>query len=448
MFLPHLGRDACVVTSLTPEAPVIEIGQIPPDPNVGQLIPIELHVYDTNCDAITIELSQQFGMGDRYEGDEYVTAQPLGTLGTIGGNLNVSADFPGNYRVVVTANDEDGTSQQTFDVPIRWAPGNNPFEIRGIAIYPFGPEEWNNLSVVPDLIGLSADIGANYVQFIPLWNQSTINSSDIHRCTSDNGCITYSDSQLLEWIQLAKANGLGISLKPHIIAGNWSWDSYGYGGASWQFEPTDLDAWFESYGQMTTHYASISQSAGVEIFFIGNELNRTQEYTERWVNLIDEVRARYTGTLSYSDVALWNNSWNFVTPFSGYLDVLGLPFYFPGSSSNYSPTIEQMQTYIDPQMNGTLKAAIDTHQLTFLVSEIGRPSFDGTNINHDSWTDVPDQQEQVDYFEAAFRMQEQYGSKGLFYFCLMSKDNNSVQPRDWDFRGKPLEDAIDLWFNN
>jgi hypothetical protein len=390
-------------------------------------------------------------MGDRYTGSEYVTAQELEQLELEEGELSVQPRFPGNYRVLIRATDRHGTTEQELDLPATWAPGENPFEIRGLVITTFGPPEWNQLDVVPGLIDYVKTINGNSVQFAVWWNQSSVGSSDIHRCTREDGCVTPADNRLSEWTQYAHSIGMSVLLKPHLHIGDWSYDKIGYDAESWQIRPDNPEDWFQSYQSLLVHYAVLSQDIGVEIFFIGNELNNTQADLTRWTRAIDAVREQYRGAIGYSDVALWHPDWRFVSPFWDQLDLMGLPFYYPGSQRDSNPAVEEMVDHFRPQLQGNLRRAIEQSGTRVLVSEIGRPSFDGTSITHDPWSETVDKQEQVDYFEAAFRVISkdipiQGSAKGVYVWALQAK--TYLQDIDWDCREKPLEKALELWWSD
>ena len=74
---------------------------------------------------------------------------------------------------------------------------------------------------------------------------------------------------------------------------------------------------------MGTH-AELAIEAGVDLLSIGSELNTTEGQVSRWLALVDRIRSRYEGSLSYT--ANWDRFdkvgfWTLV-------DVIGVSAYF------------------------------------------------------------------------------------------------------------------------
>jgi len=59
------------------------------------------------------------------------------------------------------------------------------------------------------------------------------------------------------------------------------------------------DQWWECYSQFILHYARIAQEKRVEGLCLGCEMSSTEEFDERWRQLIKEVREVYDGLLTY-----------------------------------------------------------------------------------------------------------------------------------------------------
>jgi hypothetical protein len=414
---------------------------------------ISVHVEDPNGDPFEVQIDQVMGLGDRYKGTGYVTSQPLSELSYKDGVLHILANTPGNYRLIVTVSDKDGEISAKYDLPVFWPTGANPWPIRGVAIDFWGPYNWhsNNLGSIPALIDEAVYIGANYIQFAPNWHTPSVYSSEIGPCydlpISDRPCITVPDHRLRQWISNAHSQGLDVLLKPHLTVGAFEQD-VGYDGDMWQIRPTDPEAWFESYAGFILHYAQIAEDEGVEMFSVGNELTGTQLRINKWREIIEQVREVYTGSLTYSDVLLWQ-TWTGQAWFWDDLDYIGIPYYTNGSSGNNYPTIDEMTGHIQSVLRTNLQRAMNSFPNPMIATEMGRPNFDGTN--HDPWNwdgKTVDNQEVVDYMEAAFTTQLDLlpRFKGCFIWVLKPREN--VYALDWDFRGKPLEKALIFWFSD
>lgn len=395
-------------------------------------------------------VEQVLGMGDKYSGNQYVTSQELAELTYEDDEIHFLANTPGNYRIAVAAIDSNGETEVNIDVPVFWPAGENPFRIRGIALDTWGPPDFNELHYVERLIDIAHDYGANFIQLAPYWHAGTsVNGSDIQPCSDIPGrsCTTPRDSDIRDWIRHAHSLGLSVLLKPHLVGGDFDRDSVRYGFESWQIQPSDPNAWFESYSRFIMHYAHIAEEENVEIFSAGNELNGTTAYISRWENQIQEIESIYSGLLTYSDVLLWQ-SWQGQAWFWDSLDLIGIPYYYNGSNNNAHPSIAEMVNNIQRVQRTNLSRAMNSFDNPLLATEFGRPNFNGTNYDPWTWSSIVDNQELVDYVEAGFNTMLDLGPRfqGIFIWKLWPREQ--VFSVDWDFRGKPLAEAITYWFSN
>jgi len=121
-------------------------------------------------------------------------------------------------------------------------------------------------------------------------------------------------------IQLAHAAGLKVMMKPQIyIPGKWTGSLNFSTEAQWE-------KWEMEYTNYILHFAKIAASNNVELFCIGTEFNLAiQSRQPFWLQLIQKIKAIYSGKLVYS--ANWDD-WEKV-PFWEHLDYIGLGGYFP-----------------------------------------------------------------------------------------------------------------------
>jgi hypothetical protein len=107
-----------------------------------------------------------------------------------------------------------------------------------------------------------------------------------------------------------------------------------------------------------------------------------------------------------------------------------------------------MAEYINKLPRKNLLYALGHYDKPLMATEMGRPNFDTTNFDPWIWNETVDNQEQIDWVEAAFITQLDIGSRfqGVFLWDLNLKE--PCCDVDWDFRGKPLEDAIIFWFSD
>jgi hypothetical protein len=121
----------------------------------------------------------------------------------------------------------------------------------------------------------------------------------------------------------AKAQHLKIMLKPHL------WIGWGSFTGDLDFDnAAEWDTWNESYRAYILKYARLAEEHQIDLFCIGTELKTpVKRNPEFWTSLIDEVRAVYSGLVTYA--GNWDSYKDF--PFWNKLDYIGVDAYFPVS---------------------------------------------------------------------------------------------------------------------
>lgn len=104
-----------------------------------------------------------------------------------------------------------------------------------------------------------------------------------------------SKDQLVALLRHARRRGLTTALMPQILFTHPR-------GNEWRgkIHPESWDPWWHSYRQVIDYFVTIANDAHVDIFSIGSELLSTERQADRWAQLIDHVRNRFTGQLTYS----------------------------------------------------------------------------------------------------------------------------------------------------
>ncbi|MEW7290114.1 glycoside hydrolase family 113 [Aquimarina sp. 2304DJ70-9] len=135
-------------------------------------------------------------------------------------------------------------------------------------------------------------------------------------------------------IELLNERGIKVMLKPQI----WVWQGEFTGNIKMNSEE-DWKVLEKSYEEFIMLYAQLAKEMKVPIFCIGTELHTfVQTRPLYWSQLIQKVRAVYTGNLTYAE------NWDQFdkAPFWNQLDYVGIDAYFPVSESQ-TPTIEELQ---------------------------------------------------------------------------------------------------------
>lgn len=125
-----------------------------------------------------------------------------------------------------------------------------------------------------------------------------IHMEGVQSSAVNSGIKTPETAAIMLLAQSAKARGLTVSLRPIIDEESIARD----GKNEWRgtIRPRNVDEWFASYSAYILQYAALAEEYSLDFLVIGTELTSMEQYTERWVTLIREVRMVYGGALTYS----------------------------------------------------------------------------------------------------------------------------------------------------
>ncbi|PVE26327.1 hypothetical protein DC522_00780 [Microvirga sp. KLBC 81] len=342
------------------------------------------------------------------------------------------------------------------------------------------PSYWGGQILAPTGLKAMDQIvatGASTVTLVPNFFQTDKYSNSVGLRLGDpnNPWDNESDTfeQVKQSILEAKARGLNVVLKPHLETENRVWRA--------ELAPTDPKAWFDSYKAMMVEYAKVAQEAGAAMICVGTEMDSMidptkvcsdgKTYTEKWAEIIDAVRAVYSGKVTYAatywtvkDVGFWDK-----------VDYIGVDAYYPlapkhapDDTSPYNPTVDEMvaawtQPHFNPWVRDTLlggksvveyyKALSEQYGKKVIFTEVGYRSLDGTTTDPGvfggSQDAPPDFQEQVDAYTALFKVMENYGGQwlaGSFIWSYYSFENpmeeRGVSWTDYTTQHKPANETI------
>ncbi len=138
-----------------------------------------------------------------------------------------------------------------------------------------------------------------------------------------------------QYVKALHKNNIKVMIKPQI----WVWRGEFTGEIKMNLEEDWLNL-ENSYKKFILDYARLAEKKHVEIFCIGTELeNFIVHRPEYWRELVSEVRAVYSGKLTYA--ANWDEYKR--VPFWDVLDYIGVDAYFPVSNSQ-TPTIAEIKS--------------------------------------------------------------------------------------------------------
>lgn len=174
-------------------------------------------------------------------------------------------------------------------------------------------------------------IGANYISVIPIAYTRPGKPSvryDIH----DWQWWGERPEGVRETIDLANASNINVLLKPQVyVPGSWP------GGLDFSSDE-DWKKWEQAYRDYILPMAKIAEAKGVKVFCIGTEFKISSQQREQfWRDLIKEIRALYSGKLTYA--ANWDE-YKYIN-FWDELDYIGIDAYFPLNDAT-TPKIDDL----------------------------------------------------------------------------------------------------------
>jgi hypothetical protein len=309
--------------------------------------------------------------------------------------------------------------------------------------------------------------GANTVTLVPNFFMANEYSNTMKlNLNATTPWMSESDSleQVRQGIVDAVARGLNVVVKPHVETDNRVWRAL--------IEPSDPVLWFANYKAMMVDYAKTAQAAGAAMFVVGTEMKSMSDptkvatdgktYTQKWAEIIDAVRAEFSGKVTYAatdEEALEVQFWDKV-------DYIGVDAYFSMTNSTSPSVAELVDSWIEKPINGNSIAVygetsvVDTWKhlseqwgRKVIFTEIGYGSYDGVNRSP-GWivSDTVDRQEQTDCYEALYQVMKNYGGQWLDGAFLWSYQTNLdpayLKGNDYTTQGKPANDVITAGYSS
>jgi len=288
-------------------------------------------------------------------------------------------------------------------------------------------------------LSLLTETNTEWIALCFSWVQSNTTSHDIH-LDSNSSPTTESVKHA---ITTAHSLGLKVMLKPMVEAlEREEIRSY----PVWRGEIQPSDEWFESYSNFINFFAKFAEQNDVELFCVGCEYKATTGEKEQWEKVIQGVRERYSGPITYA--ADWTNYqgiewWDSV-------DYVGIDAYFPLTLFNGDPTFEELKTTWANHAD-EIETWLSTVNKPVIFTEIGYRSGNGTSMAPSNyWTDMTvDLQEQRDCYETAFQTLWNRSWFYGFYWWTWIHDPEKGGPNDSSHtpQNKPAQDVVTQWYS-
>ncbi len=326
------------------------------------------------------------------------------------------------------------------------APGPTPpaggaFDYNGITHVSWWHDQYGDAEATASRKALAAT-GGNWAGLLTTWYMEQRRSTSI----APHPTGTPTEPVLRRAIDEMHALGLRVMLKPHVDPRDGTWRG--------QIAPPDPAMWFASYAEMMDHFATLASEMDVEMLCVGTELATMTDarYVSSWTAVVDRIRARYSGLLTYAANA--NHPADEFTSVSFWpqLDLLGLDVYVPLTSRSNPSRQDLVNAWRGNRDGHDMVAAYRNFQKArgqpLIFTEIGYRSADGTNRAPWDWQASmgPDPGEQADCYQAAYEIWsgETAWMRGLFWWSwdVPAPGAGDTGYSPW---GKPAEDVLRQW---
>lgn len=289
-----------------------------------------------------------------------------------------------------------------------------------------------------------------WVTLVPWGFQEDVDSPEVSHHDGDSLNIMYHDSSWTHQIQEFRSAGFKVFYKPHLWLGSppegmWRSDIYPTNEENWA-------TWSETYRNFILRYAKVAERGQAEMFCVGTEFTRlSADKPDFWRKLIQDVRAVYSGKLTYA--ANWYMEYEQV-PFWDDLDYIGIQAYFP-LTDHVCPEVSQIVTGWGKHLP-TIKSVYECYDRPVLFTEMGYKSTIDSAIEPWVWVDYGLDQShdysletQVNCYQAFFDTvwtQDWFVGVHLWQFRGDFKERNGKVNIDFNPQGKPAEGVITRGF--
>ncbi len=243
--------------------------------------------------------------------------------------------------------------------------------------------------------------------------------------------------QINQTVEQAKSLNLNVMLLPIVLIEN-PIDKEWRGVLS----PYSKKLWYESYSELYSIIAQISEKNKVDLLSIGSEFNSLQIDTENWKNVIRKIKKEYQGKITYSC------NWDVINDihFTNELDIMGITGYNSLTERN-DPSLGELQVAWNEIKKEILKVQTEKN-IPIFFTEVGYTSQDGTN--KDPWnyhiSNTLDLEEQYDcYLTFINTWKNEPEFQGVFFYDWFGV--GGTKDTGYTLRGKPALSLVEQWFS-
>ncbi|PWH83490.1 glycoside hydrolase [Algibacter marinivivus] len=209
------------------------------------------------------------------------------------------------------------------------------------------------------------NVNANYAAIMPFGFIRNLNDPEINHNT-DRQWFGETRAGAKQYIGELRKRGVKIMIKPQI----WVWHGEFTGFIEMKNE-ADWKTLEASYTSFILEYADLANEVKAELFCIGTELEKfIENRPEYWSNLIEKIKAKYKGKLTYA--ANWDEFKR--TPFWTKLDYIGVDAYFPVSDKKTPSVVDCLEGW--KKHKAVIYNMSQKYQKPILFTEYGYRSVD------------------------------------------------------------------------
>jgi hypothetical protein len=365
-------------------------------------------------------------------------------------------------------------------------PPHDPKSLGFIKGFSWGWTGWRGSYAAPEAeesLEKLADTGTEWVCIAFAPNMKTFDTPEILYGDANPDMIT--DDELRHTIDAARQEGMKPILKPVVNSADDVWRAWirffrpitaeeradGVKGEEdpWGEEPKfrpgevkDLakwDKWWDDYTNYIVHYAKIAEEKQVPVLCLGCEMNSTEEFEEKWRNLIAKVRDVYHGQITYDvnhgneEKVKWLDGLDFIS-ISAYHAIPHADGRPVDSPTDATTPLAEIRAAMEKNREH-LAAVSAKWNKPILFIEAGVTPVRG--CAHTPWAHVDeradrptDEQEQANYYQAMF---ETYWDEPWFMgWCWwdwparLYPESKAATDRSFCVYGKKAEGVLREWY--
>lgn len=257
---------------------------------------------------------------------------------------------------------------------------HDPKSLGFIKGYSWGWTGWRGSYAAPEAtesMQKLADTGTEWICIAFAPNMKSYDSPEIVFGDANPNMIT--DDELRNTIDKARAAGMKPMLKPVVNSADDVWRAWirfyrpvtaeeRAAGITGEFDPwgeeprmregevKDLakwDEWWDDYTNYIVHYAKIAEETEVPVLCLGCEMNSTEEFEDKWRNLIKKVREVYHGQITYDvnhgneDKVKWLDDLDFIS-ISAYYPIPGPDGQIVETPAETTTSVDEIKAALEP----------------------------------------------------------------------------------------------------